>query len=620
MKDFDLTQYHWRPTLNILEIESGKNITYHGDGKSVWQKYTIVDTFPDGNYEEFHRNGNKMSSGKLVNGLKTDKWVYYHDNGEIFFEDVYKDDELNGKSIRYRGDSILEYVGEYKNNKKNGKWTYYHDNGNRNCEGNYKNDEPIGKWKFFHHENENIYYITNYKKGIEVGEKIEYNLEGQLKRKFVVNNSIKDGYYIEYDKNDSSKIIQEGEYKNDKLNGEWKVYESEQVVISKMYVDDKLDGDWLEFYLNSKKKLISKYKNNKLHGEYIKFNEFDKISEKSLYKNGKLSGDFLSYHKNGVNWKKYKYKDGKLHGEYLEFDDHGEVQCKGEYDSDNKINEWKWYSTFNGQSYPRLLKIENFNKDGKLHGESILYYQDESVVEQGNYKNGKKDGEWIFRGENGAYQKYNYENDIRVGKWESYDDEGILLYDGIIDKKTVGYHSTGSTYEIIEYEFYKNKPVVKSREQFAPVSQTLVVKEEYKSGQKIEENGWYDDGSKKYYSRFKGGLEDGESIRWYRNGNKWKVTNYLNGKRNGKSEEYFINGTHKLILHYVDGTKDGQYDEWFKGKDKKRSRGTMVDNKMDGKWEYWYHNGQKECELFLENGNLLDGTVWLDSGVEKTEW
>ena len=55
------------------------------------------------------------------------------------------------------------------------------------------------------------------------------------------------------------------------------------------------------------------------------------------------------------------------------------------------------------------LKIENFNKDGKLHGESILYYQDESVVEQGNYKNGKKDGEWIFRGENGAYQKYNYE-------------------------------------------------------------------------------------------------------------------------------------------------------------------------------------------------------------------
>ena len=33
MKDFDLTQYHWRPTLNILEIESGKNITYHGDGK-----------------------------------------------------------------------------------------------------------------------------------------------------------------------------------------------------------------------------------------------------------------------------------------------------------------------------------------------------------------------------------------------------------------------------------------------------------------------------------------------------------------------------------------------------------------------------------------------------------
>ena len=156
--------------------------------------------------------------------------------------------------------------------------------------------EVDGQLKDLSHEitkNYKVRIITSkYKEGLEFGERIEYNLEGQLKRKFIVNNSIKDGYYIEYDKNDSSKILQEGEYKNNKLDGEWKVYKSEQIVISKMYVDDKLDGNWLEFYSDGKKKLISKYKNNKLHGEYIKFNEFDKISEKSLYKNGKLSGDF----------------------------------------------------------------------------------------------------------------------------------------------------------------------------------------------------------------------------------------------------------------------------------------------------------------------------------------
>ena len=47
------------------------------------------------------------------------------------------------------------------------------------------------------------------------------------------------------------------------------------------------------------------------------------------------------------------------------------------------------------------------------------------------------------------------------------------------------------------------------------------------------------------------------------------------------------------------------------------SSGLMVDNEMDGKWTFWYHNGQKECEVICKNGELIDGKVWDDDGNRK---
>ena len=41
---------------------------------------------------------------------------------------------------------------------------------------------------------------------------------------------------------------------------------------------------------------------------------------------------------------------------------------------------------------------------------------------------------------------------------------------------------------------------------------------------------------------------------------------------------------------------------------------------MVGNWKYWYHNGEKECELNLSNnGNLIDGNVYHDNGKLKLQ-
>ena len=325
-----------------------------------------------------------------------------------------------------------------------------------------------------------------------------------------------------------------------------------------------------------------------------------------------MTGDFLSYHKNGVNWKKCKYVFGELDGEYFEFDEYGDVQCEGKYELGKRVGEWNWYGKFSDISPSTKLKMENFNEDGKLHGESISYYQDESVVEQGNYKNGKKDGEWIFRGENGAYQIFNYKNDKKIGEWKSYDEEGRLIYEGVIDKTTVGYHLNGSIYEVIEY----NNAVISSRRRYTPDSEVMVLEEKYKNGNKAKVMEWYDTGELKFQCEYKGESKNGTEISWYKNSNKWKLIEYKNNKKHGKIEEFFSNGNFKLRSTYVDGLLSGQYREWFKN-NQIRSKGKMVDGKMTGKWTFLYHNGQKESEIICDVGNIKEGNVWLDSGVLK---
>ena len=40
---------------------------------------------------------------------------------------------------------------------------------------------------------------------------------------------------------------------------------------------------------------------------------------------------------------------------------------------------------------------------------------------------------------------------------------------------------------------------------------------------------------------------------------------------------------------------------------------------MHGKWTFWYHNGQKECEVICKDGKLVEGTVYHDNGANKVK-
>jgi len=395
-------------------------------------------------------------------------------------------------------------------------------------------------------------------------------LGGELRRKFYIEDSIKNGEYIEYDKT-SGKVCQEGFYKNDKISGEWKVYYSHNNICSiQNYTEGILNGDSTEFYETGEKRLESFYVFGKLTNDWIHFYESGAIREKTTYKNNKIHGDYISFHENRAEWQKTKYENGKIVGQYLEFFPNGVLNAEGNYHNGRKTGEWTFhYDDGDVQS------ISNY-EDNKRNGLTTNYHRDSKKSSEGEYKNGKKVGEWEYISWDDEVDTKNYVNGIQVGKWRSLDSDGKLLFSGLLDSDGVELEKT--TYHLHNQQVHiqeKKKRINKSGKS------KLVMREEYNST-----------GVRTELLKVDLKTDTSNHKSWFNHGVLKKEHKIKNGKYIGNYLEKFANDT-------------------------TRGKGVMKDGEMDGKWTFWHHNGQKECEVICKNGELIKGTVWDDDGNVK---
>jgi len=109
-----------------------KNIT-------VDQKKSITD----GEFIEYHPNGNVKTKGLLKNGKRTGTWTAYHANGNLYSENKYKADIRNGKTAAYYPNGNVQYMGLYINNEKDDHWFFYSEDGAFEKDVLFKNGERI---------------------------------------------------------------------------------------------------------------------------------------------------------------------------------------------------------------------------------------------------------------------------------------------------------------------------------------------------------------------------------------------------------------------------------------------------------------------------------------------
>ncbi len=455
----------------------------------------------------------------------------------------------------------------------NGYNIFYYPNGKKLSEGYMKEGKPDGYWR--------TYYTTgiiksegNRKNFLLDSIWVFYNSTGDTTIKINYLLGKRNGYYYEY-VTDRSRPEFIGQVKSKEL-----------------YVNDIKQGLAYYYYDNGKLKETVIYSNDKTDGTSIEYAEDGRIITIKRYSKGSLierqkinryndnrnkEGEWLEFYE-GIRFKKEtNYKNGLLNGYYKEYDLNGKLILTLLYENGKLLEEVNEAST-------NIVIKEVKNEEGNII-ESGPYIDDIPV---GIHKNFDNEGNII---------------DSRI-----YDDNGILLSKGIIDKegKREG-----------EWKDYYRSGNIRAEGSY--------------SGNK-REGKWtffFADGTIEQVGYYRIGLEEGQWIRYYNNGDIYVEESYFSGKRDGYYTEYDEEGNIITEGEYLDGEKEGK---WNLKINDFQAEGEFITGLRDGKWRYYYDDGTMLFEgsyiqgnpdgkhkYYYPNGELKEEQYY-SSGIPDKHW
>jgi antitoxin component YwqK of YwqJK toxin-antitoxin module len=284
----------------------------------IKNEVNYTDDKMNGYYKEYATNGSLINTTKYINGAlqtnvpelaKLDVKTEYYDGGAVKFTGTYKDGVAEGiqrefspegKVINSKvfvdgvltGEGILDTAG-----RQQGPWKEYHPNGQIMSQGEYLNGKRIGEWVFYH-PNGKVEQKGKYdKKGKAQGGWKWFYESGHLLREENYRNNLQDGTMTEY--SDTGKVITKGDYIDGQKEGPW-MFELADYRDEGSYKDDKRDGEWKHYYTdNGKVRFV---------GKFI---------------DGVPDGDQVYYYPNGKEKQTGKYVGGQKEGEWKFFDESG---------------------------------------------------------------------------------------------------------------------------------------------------------------------------------------------------------------------------------------------------------------------------------------------------------
>lgn len=378
----------------------------------------------DGYHKDYHKNGEILREGNILNSKKSGTWKFYDNYGVLEKEENYLKGKKDGYFVHFQKNRKIK-DGVHKDNKiyecnkyiyKKSSTGYFQIGVER-----YREGKKHGEWEItFDKEG----YVPrtetiNYRKGKKHGEHIIRNIKGEnnyinWNESFltVYQNGKKDGSYIR--RNSNNKILESGEYKDGKKHGEWILFSGGGKVQQRLfYKNGKKNGNCYFYksfsdfsndmtlptplfsdigkYLDEIGVSIQHYtegnrthrivdinftidfKDDKIHGLFImnvtkQDNKKGKLYEID-FKNGKKHGFFMGFNLyNFTKTSQIQFKNGKIHGKCYYFNN--EYIKKQTYKND--VIHGPYEESDKGPSGPRF------------------------IVKKGQYKNGKKEGIWKY--------------------------------------------------------------------------------------------------------------------------------------------------------------------------------------------------------------------------------
>lgn len=254
--------------------------------------------------------------------------------------------------------------------------------------------------------------------------------------------------YSESAKNDCSCTLKaiyiEG--KRDGSYEEW--YHTGKRKQNSYFSDDQLNGEFIEWYSNGQKKYSGEYVLNKKYGTHTEWNQDNAISFQEVYDNNVLieqkhyyqSGN-LKFHvrfdpkaqnliykkqlfENGIVKLEENYKNKQLHGIVRENLVNGKPLKKITYENGKEIEK----SIYDNNG----LLEESLLKKGNTNFYEYTKFNNEKIIERGDYAQDKKENIWIYYDDQGNRIKEikylfgevvgegSYKNNLKHGVWVDY--------------------------------------------------------------------------------------------------------------------------------------------------------------------------------------------------------
>ena len=199
---------------------------------------------------------------------------------------------------------------------------------------------------------------------------------------FTMAQDMPDGPYQDY--YDSGELKEEGQYKNNKRIGGWKMYyKNGQVSKVFSYNDGKYNDASITYYDNG----IVSNKTELEDGVYVTIAYYK--SGNLDYKRQNESGYFKSYYESGAKEIEANYFEFDLVGEWKKYHENGKLEWLVTYKEGYRNGLYKKYDEYGN------LKLEGTNLKDKVDGEEKRYLPGHILEWTGKYSKGLLNSTWV---------------------------------------------------------------------------------------------------------------------------------------------------------------------------------------------------------------------------------
>ncbi len=505
-----------------------------------------------------------------------------------------------GNYIGIDNTGFVNEKGTYKNNLAEGLSTIYWSNGNVKQELNFVAGELDGINKTYY-ENAKLLGIYPRVKGKSEGTEIQYTMSGRVFRKQNFENGLAEGK--NYNFYSISGWSLESNYSKGKPHGPYVEKWINGVIKSEgTYVDSLLSGTYKKWYSNGKPESVNESKNDAFVGPFTLYHSNGvKKSEGTYNDSTEYQGNYTEYTRTGkVSMTQTGYINGKMTGVHTNYFDNGNKKDEYVYENDC-IKKVTCYDTTGKEHY----KAETQN--GLL---AFKYFYDEgSLRREGNFLNGKKEGEWRDISGGGVILEIeNWKEDMQSGVQKTFYPSGNIKTEFYCDSNNIEgpyreFFPNGKLKSLAYYHKGKATGVIKSYYSTGALSNEYYMTDSEIAGRNFD---YTPEGTLQFVSEYD---EDNELAKQavYFNGKFQKLVNYNTDST--LVELNYSNGKPQYRYTIVDGLKEGVLESFYPN-GKIFQQQFYLRGKIHGPSKQWDIDGNLSS-VFTYNLNKIEGYTYV---------